>query len=156
MTEEELQKWVEALSLCHFGIPFRHRARWNGRLRTTAGRYSLRDHEIQLNPRYLEEHGPRVMERIILHELCHYHLHLAGKGYRHRDPDFRRLLADVGGLRYAPPLSFGKSAKLYVFVCRSCGKKYGRKRNLNVRRYACGQCGGPIARVEHDPDGKGP
>ena len=34
---------------------------------------------------------------IIKHELCHYHLHLEGKGYQHRDKDFKELLKKVGG-----------------------------------------------------------
>ena len=29
---------------------------------------------------------------IIKHELCHYHLHQEGKGYKHRDQDFKDLL----------------------------------------------------------------
>ena len=41
MTNEELQTWVEQLSLEHFEWPFRHRAVFNARLRTTGGRYFL-------------------------------------------------------------------------------------------------------------------
>ena len=34
----------------------------------------------------------RELEGIIRHELCHYHLHIEGKGYKHRDKDFKDLL----------------------------------------------------------------
>ena len=42
--------------------------------------------------------------RIIKHELCHYHLHLEGKGYKHRDQDFKELLQKVGASRFCSPL----------------------------------------------------
>ena len=38
--------------------------------------------------------------KIILHELCHYHLHISGKGYQHKDQDFKRLSQQVGAPRF--------------------------------------------------------
>ncbi|MBA4496001.1 SprT family protein [Paenactinomyces guangxiensis] len=147
MTDQELQRWVEQLSLMHFGIPFAHLARFNSRLRTTGGRYHLSDHRIEMNPKMLEVHGREVFTRIILHELCHYHLHIQGKGYRHRDRDFRELLEQVGGLRYAPPLhpsaKKNQIAKV-LLTCKHCGKTYYRKRKVNLARYICGDCRGPL------------
>ena len=99
MDDRALQAWVERISLESFGLPFRHRAAFNGRLRSTGGRYFLKSHDIEINPRQLETHGLEETEKIIKHELCHYHLHLMKRGYRHRDRDFRELLAKVGGSR---------------------------------------------------------
>lgn len=79
MTDTELQKLVEQISSQFFAKPFRHRARFNSRLRTTGGRYLLRSHDIELNPKHLEEHGEAELVAIIKHELCHYHLHLEKK-----------------------------------------------------------------------------
>jgi SprT-like protein len=158
MTDEELQDWVEELSLSRFGLPFRHRAVMNTRLKTTAGRYVLRDHRIELNPKYLEAHGRDVAEGIILHELCHYHLHLLGKGYRHRDRDFREWLDRVGGLRYAPPLPSVKRRREYKvrLICESCRKIYLRRRKIDVKRYVCGFCRGPLRQEAiQEPAGKG-
>ena len=35
--------------------------------------------------------GEKAVIDIIKHELCHYFLHLAGKGYQHRDQDIKRF-----------------------------------------------------------------
>ena len=92
MTDEELQRLVEQLSLTAFQRPFTHQATFNRRLRTTGGRYLLATHNIEINPRMITA-GQDALAGIIKHELCHYHLHLTGKGYMHRDHDFKVLLA---------------------------------------------------------------
>lgn len=96
MTDQELQALVEAVSAQYFARPFRHQARFNSRLRTTGGRYLLRSHDIEINPRHLEQHGEEELIGIVKHELCHYHLHLEKKGYQHKDRDFQELLKQVG------------------------------------------------------------
>lgn len=146
MTDTELQKLVEQISSQFFAKPFRHRARFNKRLRTTGGRYLLRSHDIELNPRHLEEHGEAELIAIIKHELCHYHLHLEKKGYRHADQDFRRLLAQVGGSRYCQQVSTGRTFLPYRYelICRACGMTYKRKRKMDPSRYRCGRCRGGL------------
>ena len=144
MSDQELQQWVEEVSLADFGKPFCHQARFNHRLRTAGGRYFLHDHRIEINPRFLEQLGKEVVLGIIRHELCHYHLHLEGKGYRHRDPEFRLLLAKVKGLRYAPclPEKGGQPRMRYFYRCRECDQKYIRRRKMNLERYAWKFVGG--------------
>ena len=51
----------------------------------------LANHSIEINPLVFEIHGMNELVGVIKHELCHYHLHLEGKGYKHRDADFREL-----------------------------------------------------------------
>jgi SprT-like protein len=41
MNNEELQRWVERVSLESFKRPFKHLATFNGRLKATGGRYQL-------------------------------------------------------------------------------------------------------------------
>ncbi|MDT4035241.1 SprT family protein, partial [Staphylococcus hominis] len=41
MNNKMLQKLVETTSLDHFNQPFKHKAYFNSRLRTTGGRYVL-------------------------------------------------------------------------------------------------------------------
>ncbi len=146
MSDSALQRWVEEVSERDFGKPFRHTARFNHRLRTTGGRYFPGDHRIEINPAYLEA-GEETVLGIIRHELCHYHLHLDGKDFRHRSSEFRKLLARVGGLRYAPPLpGMRKSLPVrYALICLHCGQIHYRKRKMDPRRYRCGACGGPLA-----------
>ncbi|MCO7128229.1 SprT family protein [Sporolactobacillus shoreicorticis] len=156
MTDEELQKLVEQVSIESFHRPFRHQAVFNSRLRTTGGRYLLNSHRIEFNARQLNYFGLEDFLKIIKHELCHYHLHLLGLGYRHRDSDFRTLLARVGGSRFCeviPNTRTGSSIR-YHYQCSTCETNFYRKRKLDTARYVCGACGGTIrliskTRVDH-------
>lgn len=153
MTDQELQILVEEISNRYFGVAFRHQARFNSRLRTTGGRYLLRTHDIEFNPRHLEEHGEEELVGIIKHELCHYHLHLAKRGYRHADRDFQELLKKVGGSRYCQQVGGGRTQLPYRYelICTSCQMSYRRKRKMNPARYRCGRCTGKLILREWNP-----
>ncbi|MFF2480845.1 SprT family protein [Paenibacillus sp. NPDC058071] len=148
MDDVMLQQWVERVSLESFGLPFKHRATFNGRLKATGGRYFLKSHNIEISPHQLSVFGVEETEKIIKHELCHYHLHIMKKGYRHRDDDFKRLLAMVGGSRFCstlPERSVRQPEPFrYKLVCRDCGMEYMRRRRINPARYACGKCRGKL------------
>ena len=131
MTNEELQAWVQALSQTAFSMEFSHRAYFNARLRTTGGRYRLADHNIEINPKMLG-YGKEVVAGIIKHELCHYHLH------------FKRLLAKVGGSRYAPA---APKQRKYHYQCTNCQQDYFRQRLVNTDKYVCSKCHGRLALV---------
>lgn len=148
MTDAQLQQLVVQISTRDFHQPFRHRAYFNARLRTTGGRYQLASHNIDINPKMLTDFDEATLVGVIKHELCHYHLHLAGGGYRHRDADFKRLLAQVGGSRYAPtPKKRPQRVIRYAYQCQRCGLVYYRQRRMNTQRYTCGRCRGPIKLV---------
>ncbi|ASS66748.1 MULTISPECIES: SprT family protein [unclassified Paenibacillus] len=148
MEDKELQAWVEWVSLEAFGIPFRHRATFNRRLTSTGGRYFLKSHNIDISAKQLEIFGPAETEKIIRHELCHYHLHLLGMGYRHRDADFKEWLARSGGSRHCRPLPGREQRKplpfRYKLVCTGCRMEYKRKRKVDPARYRCGKCRGKL------------
>jgi SprT-like protein len=145
MEDQELQVLVEQVSLESFGLPFRHKATFNGRLRTTGGRYLLRTHDIEINPHHYRLHGLAAMIGTIKHELCHYHLHLQGRGYRHQDRDFKELLKQVGGSRYCEDTGLRREVKTrYLYVCVACGLEYRRKRKIDTRKYGCGRCRGKL------------
>ena len=146
MNDLKLQQLVEEISITSFHKPFNHVAIFNGRLRTTGGRYLLRTHVIEINPKYFVEHGLDEVIGIIKHELCHYHLHIEGKGYKHRDQDFKTLMKEVGAPRFCTPI--GRDVKvtkpLLVYKCKNCGQVYNRKRKVDTTRLVCGKCGGKI------------
>lgn len=147
MDHQELQFLTEKISLEWFGRPFLHKATFNSRLRTTGGRYMLQSHNIEVNRKYLEVYGRQELEGIIKHELCHYHLHLEGKGYKHRDQDFKQLLQAVKAPRYCTPLKekkAGKQKRLLVYECTNCQLIYNRRRKMDTARYVCGKCKGAI------------
>ncbi len=104
MRNQELQQLVEEISLASFNKPFKHQATFNKRLKTTGGRYHLSDHRLDFNPRVFEIYGYEELIGVIKHELCHYHLHLEGKGYQHKDSDFKELLKVTQGSRFVKPL----------------------------------------------------
>ena len=150
MTDEELKELIESVSLEAFGKSFLHIARFNSRLRTTGGRYILSNHSIEINPLVLELYGTEELVGVIKHELCHYHLHIEGRGYHHRDADFRELLKRTSSPRFCRPLTEKnkKTYSIYVYECTSCKLLYNRRRRMDVRKYRCGKCAGQIVVVQ--------
>ncbi|WP_395317894.1 SprT family protein [Fructilactobacillus frigidiflavus] len=143
MTDQELQILVEKLSQTYFKRPFLHRAYFNRRLKTTGGRYHLKDHNIDINPKMAD--NPEVLSGIIKHELVHYHLHLNGHSGKHNTVSFKRLLQQVGGSRYAPRVD--RNYK-YEYQCTKCGQKYNRQRRIDTLRYVCSKCHGKLQLIQ--------
>ncbi|MFA8439933.1 SprT family protein [Pueribacillus sp. YX66] len=146
MTDEQLQALVIQISQQFFKRPFLHQARFNHRLRTTGGRYLLQSHDIEINPKQYKVHGLEELIGIIKHELCHYHLHLQNKGYRHRDQDFKKLLKKVGGSRHCKTIDGMRTEETvkYSYRCERCQQLYLRKRKIDLQKYVCGKCSGRL------------
>ncbi|AYC30348.1 SprT family protein [Paenisporosarcina cavernae] len=150
MTNQELQKLVEIISLEIFHKAFLHEATFNNRLRTTGGRYLLKTSAIEINPAVFSLHGMEELDGVIRHELCHYHLHREGKGYKHRDADFRNLLKVSKAPRFCSMLIERKDKsekKIHLYKCTFCGLDYKRKIKMNVEKYVCGKCSGRLQYV---------
>ncbi len=141
-----LQLMVEKISIESFGLPFAHEATFNPRLRTTGGRYLLRSHNLEFNPKHYDEYGLDELTGIIKHELCHYHLHIKGKGYKHRDQDFKTLLNRVGGSRYCQVVPGQRRTEKvkHIYQCSDCQASYRRKRRIDTKRFVCGKCRGKL------------
>lgn len=144
ITNEQLQKLVEEISLSYFGKKFQHKAMFNSRLRTVGGRYHLSSHLLDFNPKVVEKYGKKELIGVIKHELCHYHLHLEGKGYQHKDQDFKQLLKRTGGSRYVKPLSDKKEQTYHLYQCQQCHQLISRKRKINIQKFICAQCKGRL------------
>ena len=140
--------YVRQVSQEDFGEEFWHQAHWNKRLRSTGGRFFPSDGHLEFNFRLYQELDLTVFRKIVRHELCHYHLFYANKGYKHRDADFKKLLQEVGGLRYTPPLQQEKT--FYVYACKQCGQVYQRHRRVNRQKFVCGRCCGKLIRKTSD------
>ncbi len=151
ITDEMVQQLTEQLSLQFFKRPFRHKAYINKRLRTTGGRYLLHSHHIEVNEKYAMEYGEEELIGIIKHELCHYHLHLQRKGYKHGDADFKKLLIETSSPRYCRALPRKEEKKkvrqVLYYCCLECGIVYKRYRKMNVYKYVCGACRGQISEI---------
>lgn len=157
MTDYELQQWVERISLQYFNRPFLHKATFNRRLSAAGGRYFTSTHHIDISWKHYITHGKEEIEKIIKHELCHYHLHLQNRGYRHRDRDFKQLLKQVGGSRYCKPLPGRRKPRPYRYClkCQSCRSEFYRKRRMDPSRYVCGKCRGKLTLIELKPNSDG-
>lgn len=145
LCDEELRYEINILSRKHFNKPFVDHARYNYRLRTTGGRYIPSKRTIEVNPKYVYEMPYNEVIGIIKHELCHYHLHIEGKPYGHRDREFRELLHETNSPRFCKPLpSTVKKQIIYTYKCHACGTIYQRRRRVDVKKVRCGKCNNSI------------
>ena len=140
MNEHELQQLTMEISRTSFHREFTHKITYNRRLRSSGGRYLLKTGNIEINPLVEQELGLEALIGVIKHELCHYHLHQAGGGYRHRDADFKRLLHQVGGSRFVERMK----EPSFLYECVNCHYRYPRMRKMNTNRYVCGKCRGKL------------
>ena len=140
MNEHELQNLTEEISRTSFHREFPHQITYNNRLRSSGGRYLLKTGNIEINPLVEQELGLEALVGVIKHELCHYHLHQTGGGYRHRDADFKRLLHQVGGSRFVERMKEPN----FIYECTACHHRYPRMRKMNTNRYVCGKCRGKL------------
>jgi len=140
MNEHELQQLTQEISRNSFHREFTHKITYNRRLRSSGGRYLLKSGNIEMNPLVEQELGIEALIGVIKHELCHYHLHQTGGGYRHRDADFKRLLHQVGGSRFVERMKEPN----FIYECTACHHRYPRMRKMNTNRYVCGKCRGKL------------
>ncbi len=140
MNEHELQQLTMEISRTSFHREFTHKITYNRRLRSSGGRYLLKTGNIEINPLVEQELGLEALVGVIKHELCHYHLHQTGGGYRHRDADFKRLLHQVGGSRFVERMNEPN----FLYECTACHHRYPRMRKMNTNRYVCGKCRGKL------------
>jgi len=135
MSDSELQALVEQVSLADFGRPFVHKATFNRRLRTTGGRYVLQTHNLEINPLMIEEFDEQNLIGVIKHELVHYHNHIQGLPYQHKDRYFQTELQRIAGLRYAPATSKAKVRKqqkhYWIYTCKNGHEIYRQRRLMN-------------------------
>ena len=96
----------------------------------------------------LENFSIDVLVGVIKHELCHYHLYLAGIDAKH-GRKFKELLQAVGGSRYAPTVRKPQKVK-YCYVCSQCGLEYKRKRKIDLGKYVCGRCHGRLHLIKEN------
>ena len=140
MEASALQQLCQKISNEYFHKEFQHQITYNARLKSSGGRYILKTGNIEINPKVENILGKEVLIGVIKHELCHYHLHQEGKGYRHQDRDFKMLLQQVGGHQFVERMDSFR----YVYSCKSCGTIFHRMRKINTNKFCCGRCRGSL------------
>lgn len=100
----------------------------------------LGSRNIEINKKYFEQLGEAELIGIIKHELCHYHLHIEGKGYKHCDKDFRDLLKKVGAPRFCSVLPEEKkrrSKQKFIFISAAAASWPIAAKDLSIPRNTC-------------------
>lgn len=149
MDNNALQKLTETISLKYFKMPFKHKAYFNKRLRTTGGRYLLSSHNIEVNEKQFAKFGESAIIDIIKHELCHYHLHLQKKGYQHKDKDFKRLCQQTGAPRFCSAIEKYEDRVNYIYQCQKCASRFPRIRKVDTNKMVCGKCNGKLKELNN-------
>lgn len=138
--------------------------RWNGRLKTSAGRCLYRTRRqlggsveitldrLELNPK-LRQEGQAAMRQTFLHELAHAIVLAAGDAKDAHGPKWKRVMrhlgAEVSRCHSYASMAATRKEKRVVARCESCGLEIRRHRALAAGkdwRHA-GRCGGRLVAV---------
>lgn len=71
-------------------------------------------------------------------------VHISGKGYQHKDQDFKRLSQQVGAPRFCNSIESYQQRANYEYYCTKCHAKYIRIRKVDTNRMRCGHCNGKL------------
>ena len=58
---------------------------------------------------------------------------ITGRGYKHRDKDFRELLKAVDAPRFCKRMMNEEGKKVYMYECMGCSLQYVRRRQINTK-----------------------
>ena|SRR5438477_12441849 len=137
-----------------FSLAARLRVKWNGRMRTAAGRAEPRDHLITLNPA-LRKFGIEEIDRTLRHELAHLLAHERAGRRRilPHGPEWHRACCDLGIANeracHKLPLAMRQFARRYLYRCQNCQLEFPRVRCIR-RAIACLPCCRRFARGDYD------
>ena len=146
MTDEQLQRWVEYISLRDFGRPFEHRATFNRRLRATGGRYFLKTHHIEISSAHYQAYGKEESEwkkssnTNFVITICTGRGGGFVTGFRISSIASKNRRKPL--LPSAHPHRTPSEPIRYLLRCRQCEAVYYRKRKVDTSRYVCGRCRG--------------
>lgn len=131
MSEEELTEIAKQFLAHHYGINLTIPVRRNNRLRSTHGRFVIRNNRpeaIDLAG-YLLTFGARsTIIGVLKHECIHYALFLLGKDHRDGSAPFETELEK----HHAPKTRSVMVGKYYNFICDECGRSTSTRRKRVV------------------------
>lgn len=113
--------------------------RWNGRLRTTAGRVDLRRRVIELSPGYHGRFGRRELRDTLLHEMLHVAQHVGGRKVGHTT-EMKRMARRLGIRRLYAKETPDRRPLRYRYRCPSCDRTVWRRIRIGRHRNACADC----------------
>ena len=120
----------------------------NHRFSRSLGRCSFRHKRIDLAGWIFQRCGWEEIQDTVRHEVAHA---LAGPGTGH-GPLWKTEARRLGALPKSCARSDGTWASpaserppSWLLRCLGCGREFPRKRRVQVRRFRCGGCGGPLS-----------
>lgn len=150
--QEKLEVLANKLSLHFWNKPCDIPVRWNGRLTKAMGRFIFSTQRKTRSPIRIElsKHAVRFINHeifiaVLLHELCHYHLFLAGKPFEDGHPAFEQELRRVGAISTNTVQLPQRGYHLY---CDKCKAYLGTRKRMNTMRYLSGCCKAKIVKKE--------
>lgn len=133
------QQEAERLSLVHWGEACHIPIVWNGRLKRTMGRFLFKQTKQKRTPLKIELSTTAAtllsveqMRKVLLHELCHYHLFIQNRPFTDRHPVFEAEIKRVQTIS-TNEVSLPRSG--YALYCSQCAKFLGHRVRFNTRNY---------------------
>lgn len=137
---EELFRLYDELNRRHFGGDLPPcQVRWNGRLRTTAGRVDLRRRVIELSSVYHRRFGARELRDTLLHEMIHIAQHVRGRRVGHT-AEMKRMARHLGIDRLHAKETPDRRPLRYRYRCPACRQAVWRRIRIGRHRNACADC----------------
>lgn len=152
-TEEELKRLADELSKRHWGKPCTIPVSWNGRLKKTMGRFMYHERlgkrealRIELSKFAAQTLNEATWISVLLHELCHYHLFIAGQPFEDGHPRFEQELRRVGA---ATSHTIRLPQQGYKLFCSQCERPLGVRKRINTAHYRSACCGATIIKERY-------
>lgn len=150
LTNQQLGMLAQQLSQTYWQAPCTIPVVWNGRLSTTMGRFFYLTQKkkrtavrIELSRKAARHLDRETFIKVLLHELCHYHLFKQGKPFSDHHPVFEAEIKRVGAISTNAIKLPQKGYKLY---CAKCQAFLGIRKRFNPAHYASACCHAPIIR----------
>lgn len=133
------QEEANSLSLLYWGVTCGIPVVWNGRLKRTMGRFLFQQTKQKRKPLKIELSVSAAtllsvdqMRKVLLHELCHYHLFNQQQPFMDRHPVFEAEIKRVGTIS-TNEVSLPRQG--YALYCSKCNKFLGHRVRFNTRLY---------------------
>lgn len=149
---EKLAQLARTLSLKHWNKDCLIPVEWNGRLTASMGRFAYKVRGKERIPIKIEmsKHAAKFLDqetlsKVLLHELCHYHLFIQGRPFADHHPQFEKELERVGAISTN---TVQVPQKGYELSCSRCQKVVGKRRRINTKLYKSICCEAPLIKKE--------
>lgn len=152
MSEVSLQQLAEKLSKRYWNTSCHIPVQWNGRLSRTMGRFiyeakpkKRKALKIEMSKKAISQLDLDTFTKVLLHELCHYHMFIQHKPFQDYHPIFEAELQRVGAISTN---TLKLPRKAYQLFCSQCLQQIGIRVRLNEKKFLSSCCRARIIKKE--------